>query len=72
MNRLRIVGLLSPIAGEYHSIDKIYRFLRRVKNLTAGESIVEPEIVLVNDRPVMVYVHVSATRDGKVFDNYNA
>jgi ketosteroid isomerase-like protein len=62
----------SPIAGEYRGIDEYSKLLQRLKELTGGESTIEPKIVLADDKSLVVYGHVIAKRGGKRYDNDQA
>lgn len=61
----------SPIAGEYHGLDEVGTFLQQVRDLTS-EATIEPDVILADDRSVMVHARVSGKREGKRYDNDQA
>jgi ketosteroid isomerase-like protein len=63
----RIAGR-SPIGGEYRGFDEFGRALRRFRELSGGTLVVEPKVVLADDKALMVYAHVTAEREGKKID----
>jgi ketosteroid isomerase-like protein len=63
----RIAGK-SRIAGEYRGIEQFDKALKLVKALSGGTITFEPQVVLSDDRAVMVYGHASARREGKTLD----
>ena len=67
----RIAGR-SPVAGEYRGIEEFSRALRLVKELSGNTISFEPQVVLADDRSVMVYGHATARREGKTLDVDNA
>jgi ketosteroid isomerase-like protein len=58
----------SPIAGEYRGIEQFDKALKLVKELSGGTIRFEPQVVLADDRSVMVYGHATAQREGKKLD----
>ena len=58
----------SPLAGEYRGIDQFYALLQRVKALSGGTLTLTPQVVLGDDKAIMVYVHATAKREGKTLD----
>ncbi len=62
----------SPIAGEYRGIEEYYRFLQRLKGLIGGESIIEPRVVLADNKSLVVYGRVRTRRKVKSYDNDQA
>jgi len=63
----RIAGR-SPIAGEYRGLDEFGEALRRVKELSGGTIAFEPEVVLADDKSLVVYGRATAEREGKRLD----
>lgn len=58
----------SPIAGEYHGIEQFYALLQRVKTLSGGTLTLTPQVILGDDRAIMVYARATARRKGKTLD----
>ena len=63
----RIAGR-SQIAGEYRGIEQFDKALKLVKELSGGTIKFEPQVVLANDKAVMVYGHATAQREGKTLN----
>ena len=57
-----------PIAGEYRGLEQFGKALQLLKNLSGGTLTIEPQIVLADERAVMVYARVTAQREGKTLD----
>jgi ketosteroid isomerase-like protein len=58
----------SLIAGEYRGIKQFDKALKLVKELSGGTIKFEPQVVLADDKAVMVYGHATAQRDDKTLD----
>ena len=58
----------SLIAGEYYGIDQFFALLQRVKALSGGTLTLTPQIMLGDDKAIMMYVHATARREGKMLD----
>lgn len=63
----RIAGK-SLIAGEYRGIEQFDKALKLVKELSGDTIKFEPQLVLADDKAVMVYGHATAQREGKTLD----
>jgi ketosteroid isomerase-like protein len=63
----RVAGK-SRIAGEYRGIEQFDKALKLAKELSGGTIKFEPQVVLADDRAVMVYGHATAQREGKTLD----
>lgn len=59
------------ISGEFRGIEQYGSVLERVKELSGNTIRLQPEVVLADDRSVMVFAHVTAQRNGKTLDGYN-
>ena len=58
----------SRIAGEYRGIEQFDKALKLVKELSRGTIIFEPQVILADEKAVMVYGHATAQRDGETLD----
>lgn len=63
----------ASISGVYHGWDAMSGVLARIRELTGGDIVGTPEIVLADDDNVLMYMRVTGTRpDRRRYDSHQA
>jgi ketosteroid isomerase-like protein len=63
----------ATVSGVYEGREAVATALSRIKELTSGTLIGEPEVIMAQGDEIMMYMLVSGTRpDGRTYENYQA
>ncbi|MCK9285392.1 MAG: nuclear transport factor 2 family protein [Rhodocyclaceae bacterium] len=63
----------SSLSKTYRGPEEFAWVLQEIKRRTAGTMSVIPEVVLADDKNIMMYLHATGQRpDGRRYDNYQA